>query len=189
MRLTSIFLTCIIALGFVGNIAAQDLKIGYANIEAILVYMPETKTMNQTLQSFEQKLGEDINNRRQYAQTLLQEYQEYIATLDPNNLTADQETEVQNKQKKLQELDAEIQKKTTDSQQKLMEKRQTLLNPIISKIQDAISKLATEEGYDFIINSMDGSGVSIVLHGPKEHDVTRKLMGKLGIQIPEADQR
>ena len=189
MRLTSIFLTCIIALGLVGTMAAQDLKIGYANIEAILVYMPETKTMNQTLQTFEKKLGEDLNSRRQYAQTLLDDYQTYVADLDPNNLTSAQQTEVENKQKKLQELDAEIQKKTQESQQKLLEKRQTLLNPIIGKIQEAISQLASEEGYDFILNSMDGSGVSIVLHGPKEHDVTRKLMTKLGIQIPEADQR
>ena len=45
------------------NATAQ--KIGFANVDLILVYMPETQTMNKQLQTFQQKLGEVIQKKQQ----------------------------------------------------------------------------------------------------------------------------
>ena len=48
MRLKTILLTALMVLSLAGTaFAQQNIKIGYANIEAILLYMPETKSMNQ----------------------------------------------------------------------------------------------------------------------------------------------
>ena len=83
------------------------------------------------------------------------------------------------------EIEKELQAKQQESQQKLVERRQTLMEPIIEKMQTAIKGLAEEAGYDLILNAVDGNGVSIVLHGPEEDDVTKQLMTKLGVKLPE----
>ena len=178
MKVKAIILASVISLGMLGSLKAQELKIGYANIEAILLYMPETKTMNQDLKTYGDKLGQELQSRQTYLQSLMDEYQQLASE------TQDEAT-LKPKQDKLRELDQELQTKQQESQQKLLERRQTLMEPIIEKMQGAIKELATEDGFDVILNSVDGNGVSIILHGPEENDVTKKLMTKLGIKLPE----
>lgn len=178
MKLKVTILALVISLGLLGPIHAQNLKIGYANIEAILLYMPETQTMNQNLKTFSDKLGQDLQNRQTYYQSLIQEYQQLASE------TQDEAT-LKPKQEKIMEIEKELQAKQQESQQKLVERRQTLMEPIIEKMQGAIKGLASEEGFDLILNAVDGNGVSIVLHGPEENDVTKRLMTKLGVTLPE----
>jgi outer membrane protein len=176
MRLKIAILLIIAGVGLMSNLAAQ--KIGYANIELILAYMPESKTMQQTLATYEKKLGEKLQVKQQYYQTKGGEYLELAKT------TQD-EAKLKPLQDELIKLEEEIKKETTDAQNKLMAKRQDLLDPIIKKLQGEIKALSTAEGYDYVLNTVDGSGVSIVLHGPEEHDLTKKLMTRLGIKLPD----
>lgn len=178
MRSKLFIFLLLLGIGVSGSAYGQNIKIGYANIELILLYMPETKTMNQQLQTYERKLGEELQTRENYFRTLLQEYQELAQS------GADEAT-LAPKEEELQKLQTQLQEKQAEAQEKAMTKRQDLLAPIIEKLQKEIKALAAEEGYTFILNTVDGSGVSIVLHGPEEHDVTRKLMTRLGIQVPE----
>jgi len=180
MKLKATILALVISLGMLATVQAQNLKIGYANIEAILLYMPETQTMNQNLKTFSDKLGQQLQSRQQYYQSLIEEYQQLAAE------TQDEAT-LKPKQEKIIEVEKELQNEQQASQQKLLERRQTLMEPIIEKMQGAIKALAAEDGYDVIINSVDGNGISIVLHGPEENDVTKKLMTKLGVKLPEGE--
>lgn len=183
MRLKTILLTALMVISLAGStFAQQNIKIGYANIEAILLYMPETKSMNQTIETFRTKLGQDLQNRQAYAQTKLGEYQEKMQTGGyPSE--ADQKAA----EDELVKLDQEIQQKAAESDQKLMAKRQDLMAPIVEKVQKQIKSLASDEGYTYILNTVDGSGVSIVLHGPEGDDLTEKLLNRLGIQLPKQD--
>lgn len=158
---------------------AQELKIGYVNIELVLVNMQETKAMNQQLQTYQQKFGEKLQTKQQYAQTKFQEYQEYVQ----NNPNADQAT-ISEKEQELMKLEEEIKKETAEAEQNIVKKQQDLLNPILENVNKNIKELADLEGYDYILNSVDGSGVSIILVGPEEDDITEKLMKKLGITVP-----
>lgn len=171
--------TLILAIAFTGLSMAQGLKIGYVNIELVLVYMPESQSMNQTLQTFQKKLSEKLQTKQQYAQTKFGEYQNEVDKMDEETRTA--------KETELMKLDEEIKKESADAEQKLMTKRQELMNPLLEKLDKAIKDMAKAEGYDYIINSIDGNGVSIVLYGPEEHDLTEKLMTSLGIKIPAKD--
>lgn len=153
-------------------------KIGFCNVEYILLNMPETQTMNTTLQTFRQKLGEELGSREKYAQTKLQEYQEKATT----GLS---EAELKPLQDELVKLDTELREKAGESEKKLMEKRNELLSPITEKVDTAIKDVAKAEGYLYVLNSVDGSGVSLVLSAPEENNITLKVMTKLGIPIPE----
>lgn len=175
MRLKTLFIILLVGFGFMSSTFAQ--KIGYANIEAILIYMPETQSMNQQLQTFEKKLSEKIQIKQQYAQQKYNDLLEKAQANPEGQFTAEQE--------ELKKLDEELQKESNDAQQKLLQKRQDLMSPIIEKLQKNLKELADAEGYDYILNTVDGNGVSIVLHGPEEHDLTKKLMTKMGIKIPE----
>ncbi|RMG21612.1 MAG: OmpH family outer membrane protein [Bacteroidetes bacterium] len=176
MKIKTFFLMCLVLVGLAGTSFAQ--KIGYANVDLILVYMPETKSMNQTLQTYQQKLGEQLQSKQQYAQSKLQEYQAKAQ----NGAT---EEELKPLQEELIRLDEEIKKAAADADQKLLKRRQELLQPITEKLGNAIKAVATEQGFDYVLNTVDGSGVSLVLHGPEGNDITETVMRKLGIQLPQ----
>lgn len=177
MKLHTILLTPLLLLALATTSYAQ--KIGYANVDLILVYMPETKSMNQQLQTYQQKLGEQIQKKQEYAQLKLQEAQQKAQA-------GASEEELQPLSEELQKLDQDIQKAASDADQKLAKKRQELLEPITEKLGKAIKEVAESGGYDYVLNTVDGSGVSVVLHGPETNDITREVMEKLGIQVPAA---
>jgi outer membrane protein len=176
MKLKTNFLFIVALLLAMGSTSAQ--KIGHANLELLLNYMPETKAMNQTLSTYESSLSKTLSAKQQLGQSKLTEYQSLEKT--PQN-----EARLKQLETELTSLDQEIQKESRDAESKLMQKRQELLTPITQKIQDAIDALSKEEGYDYILNTVDSSGVSIILKGPEEHDLTRKLGTRLGIAFPE----
>lgn len=166
----------------VGSTYAQD-KLGHANVELILNYMPESKSMNQSLQTYQKQLAKQLQVKEDYARTKLTEYQAYMQ--EHPNATPESDPQVRSKQEELQKLDNEIRTEATKSEEKLMKKRQDLLAPIVEKLKAAIDKVAVAEGYTYVFNSVDGSGVSIILKGPEEDDLTRRIMTELGINIPE----
>lgn len=177
MKMKNLFLLSIMVLGLTLTSVAQ--KIGYVNVDLVLLYMPETKTMEQQLQTYRQKLGEQLQKKQEYYQLKLQEGQQKAAN-------GASEEDLKPLGDELQKLQAEIQEEATKADQQLLKKRQDLLSPITEKLGKAIKDVAAAEGYDYILNTVDGSGVSLVLHGPEGNDLTKTIMTKLGIQIPTA---
>ncbi|MFK7921451.1 MAG: OmpH family outer membrane protein [Bacteroidia bacterium] len=160
---------------------AQNLKIGYANIELVLLYMPETESMNQQLRTYEQQLAKRLQTKEQYLTQLYEDYQAMV-----QQVPAPDEASVKTKQDEIIKIEEDYRKAQADAQQKLGEKRQTLMEPIATKLETQIKALAAAEGYDMILNTVDAGGVSIVLFGPPEDDLTEKLMKRLGIEVPTA---
>lgn len=177
-----------IALGFLAlwallnQAAAQNLKIGYTNIEYILTFMPEAKQMEQTLKAYEQKLSEQLAVKQSYAQGKLDTY---MKMKEEKKLTPQQDEDMQ---KELLKLDDEIKKFAQSSENDLFLKREELLKPITDKLQKAIDEVAKEEGYTYILNSTNSSGVATILFGPEQYNVTDKIMKKLGITVPVAPE-
>ncbi|MDX2282597.1 MAG: OmpH family outer membrane protein [Bacteroidia bacterium] len=176
MRLTTFLAIALFA--FAGSAFAQTLKIGYANIEAILAYMPETQTMNQELATYERKLGQNIEAKRMYLQSLVEDFESLQQTTQDTAVLAP-------KYRNLLKVEQEIQQAANDAQQKLLAKREEMMKPIVEKLQKEITAISDAEGYTYIFNTVDGSGVSILLKGPEEHDLTKKIMARLGIKLPE----
>lgn len=178
MRLKqTIIITCLL-LGFAMPLSAQ-VKIGYANINAVVALMPETKAVDEELQKLDQSLSGRVKIKQDYAQAKYQDYLEYVqGTENPD------EAQVKQMEDELNGLQQEIQQETQKAQQQLGGKRQDLMEPIIEKVQKSIKKIAEAENYTYILNTVDGSGVSIILHAPEEHDLTEKILNDMGIEIP-----
>ena len=160
--------------------AQAQVKIGYTNLEVVLASMPEAKTMERELQVFEEKLGGKIKVKDDYVK---QKYQEYLDKKERGAFLTPAEQEAA--EKELLRLDEEVQKLAQDAEYDMMAKRQALLEPVLAKLQTAIDAVAIAGGYTYILNQTTSAGVSTILYGPDEADITKALFGKLGLKYPE----
>lgn len=159
-----------------GTVVGQH-KIGYVNLEAVLSVMPETKTMNQQLQTYQQKLGQALQTKDNYFQLKLQEYQEKAEA-------GATEAELKPQEDELKKLQTELQTLQADSEQKLIQKQQDLMAPVLEKIEALIKEIATTKKLDYILNSAT-NGNSVLLQAPDQDNITKDLLDKLGIKLPE----
>jgi outer membrane protein len=179
MKLKMMLLAFVVVL--LTSLTAQaQVKIGYTNLEVVLASMPEAKTMERELQVFEEKLGAKIKVKDDYVK---QKYQEYLDRKDRNAFASQAEQEAA--EKELLRLDEEVQKLAQDAEYDMMAKRQALLEPVLAKLQTAIDAVAVAGGYTYILNQTTSAGVSTILYGPDEADITKALFGKLGLVYPE----
>nr|BAL55264.1 outer membrane protein [uncultured Bacteroidetes bacterium] len=153
----------------------KPLRIGYTNLELVLSYLPEAQQVQQQLSTYEKKVIEQLNIKQSYLQTKIEEYTELKQA---GKLTPAQEEE---RRKEIMRLDEEIKRFQEESEQNYLKKKAELLQPIIDKLQKAIDELAAAEGYDYILNNSNSTGVAFILHGPKGDDVTERLLKRLGV--------
>jgi outer membrane protein len=175
MKLKTVLLSILLAVGFSLSIQAQ--KLAYANIDLVLSLMPETQSMSQSLTTFQKQLAEKLEVKQKYAQAKYQEAEQAAQ----NNAT---DAELDKYRNELVRLDGEIRKEAGEADQKLANKRMEMMDPVTKKLEAALKEVAADGGYDYVFNSVDGSGVSIVLHGPEDRDLTKILLTKLGVAIP-----
>jgi outer membrane protein len=160
--------------------AQAQVKIGYTNLEVVLGSMPAAKTMEKELQVFQEKLAAKIKVKDDYVKA---KYQEYLDLRDRNGFPTPAAQEAA--EKELLRLDEEVQKLAQDADYDIMAKRQALLEPVLAILQKAIDEVAVAGGYTYILNQTTSAGVSTILYGPDEADITKALFLKLGLKYPE----
>jgi outer membrane protein len=84
------------------------------------------------------------------------------------------------KQKEMQSMQQSIQEFQRNAEQSLQQKQQALLKPALDKLQKNIDAVANENGFTYIFNS-DGGGSPLLLHAPKEGDISDLVLKKMGI--------
>lgn len=181
MRYFKTMMACLACVLIMSSSYGQDVKVGYTNAELILAYMPEARSMEQSLATFQKKLAEALQTKEQYLQ---QKYQEYIELKERGSLS---EEDGKRRETELMQLDNEVKKLAQESEQKLVMRQQELMKPILEKLQNAIDKVAEANGLTYIMNQTTSAGVSTILYGPKENDMTEAIMKELGIQIPSGN--
>lgn len=153
---------------------AQD-KIGYINFQMVLTYMPETRTLNTSIETYKKGLLAQIqtkeNSYRSYVESVMKKVEN--GQLTP----AQQEQE----SAKFLKMENEIGLDYEDLEKKVEQRNSQLLTPILSKLEKAIKDVARENSYTFIFNTVDSGGASSLLYGPEDRDITKKVMTKLGI--------
>jgi outer membrane protein len=156
---------------FISAISMYGQKFGYVDTQVLLMDMPDVKEANSNIETFTtqlQKKGQDMIKALQAkAQDL--ERKQGQGEISPLQL----ETEAQ----KLKDEETAIIKFEQESQQKIMKKREDLLTPLRTRIQTAISNVATENGYAYIFDLSTG----FVLYAEKSTDVGTLVKAKLGL--------
>jgi outer membrane protein len=152
-----------------------SLRIGYTNLERVLQLMPEAQAVDSQLRAYQASLLQPIQQKQA---ALEKQYQNFLE-LQQKGLLAPVEAE--QRQKELLKLNEEVQRLQIQAEEKLYAKRAELLQPLSDKLQKVIEELAQEEGYDYIFNNSNATGMAFLLHAPKEHDVTKRLLKRLGV--------
>ncbi len=153
------------------NLSAQ--KYGYVNSDLILSEVPEFKQMEPQLESLQkvlqkkgQKMVEDLQREVQIAEAKNQK-----GELSP--------IQQENTQKELQEKQSKIVEFEQTMQQQLLAKRNELLEPILVKINDAITAVAKAGNYTMLFNGSPGAG--ILLYADEAQDATAAVKAQLGM--------
>lgn len=178
-----ILFTALFLILFIGLNTSAQVKIGYTNVELILAYMPEAKKMDQQLQTYQNNLAQKLKVKDDYVKTKYSEYLELKQKEEQG--VGVEKADLKTREDELLKLDEELRRFTQDSEDQLIRKRSELLEPILKKLQDAIDNVAKTEGFKYILNQTTSAGVSTILFGPEEHDVTERVMKILNIQIPQ----
>ena len=158
------------------QVNAQN-KIGYTNVEFVLAYMPEFKNMQKELESYQAQLAKRLKVKDDYVK---QKYQEYLTRKEQGAPDA----ELKAMEEEVLKLDQEVQTLAAKSEEDLVTKQGTMLEPVLKKLQDAIDKIAATKGYDYVLNQTTSAGVSTILFGPEEADITSDLFTALGMTMP-----
>lgn len=151
-------------------------RIGYTDPDGLALYMQETKTMQQTLQTYRKKLQDDGAVKERRLQTLVSDYQAKMSVLS-------EERKAQT-EKDLQELQLDLQKYVAESEQKLAQKQNELLQPILEKINKAITKVAKEKNLEIVLTQQ----AILYIDEAKVVNITREVATELGITFPEESQ-
>lgn len=179
MNLVKIFrLTLAAALLTAGTLAATSaqaqapLKIGYTDVQYVLSQMTESKQIESELKTYNDQLAAQLKSKSSEFETKVKDYQQKSGTMT-EVVKADTEKELQRLQQSIQEFQR-------TAEQSLQQKQQALLKPALDKLQKNIDLVADENGFTYVFNS-DGGGSPLLLHAPKEGDISDLVLKKMGI--------
>jgi outer membrane protein len=166
------FLFALFLLGAFQTNAQTSPKYGHMNLGNLLELLPDTKKANDELKLFTDQLSakdDSMARSLQAAAEMLQK--EY----DAGNLTP---VQAQQRQAELQKQQEVLQKFEQEANQLVAAKREALLTPILTKVNDAIKAVATENGYAMIFDTSSGT----MLFASESEDVSALVKKKLGLQ-------
>lgn len=156
--------------------AAQQ-KIGYVDTEYVLNKMPEYATVQEKLDKLETEWREEIQKKRKDVKALRQEFQarELLYT----------EQERNRKQKAIEAAQKEVEQlrqRYFGPDGKLYSRQKELMRPIQERVLKATQAVATEGGYDYVI---DKKGDTLFLYAKDEHDLSALVLRELGINVDQ----
>ena len=124
-------------------------KFGRINTQEIIMAMPETKTMQENMDTFAKELSDNIETMNVEFNTKLQDFQKNYNTF------SDAIKEV--KEKELNDMQTRTREFQERAQQDYQKKQNELLAPIIDKAKSAIDKVAAAGGYLVEFDTSPGS--------------------------------
>src|SRR5690554_810255 len=172
---TKIILSAFVMLcvGFAAQ--AQDLKIGYTNVEYLMSLMPEMEQIDADIQDYSNQLDTQLQTKSMDFQKQVQTYQQAAQTMT-------EEARGQ-KEQELQTLQQEIQKFQGDAQASYQRKLQELLEPVQTKVFNAINSVAAENNYSHVFSETAGQA-PVLLYTKDEDTFTDLVIAKLGVKPP-----
>lgn len=166
-----LILTCILFFGVV-QIGMAQVKIGYANPQAILDSLPEVKVIENQIVALLEAKDSDLAIKADSLQQMIDTYEQIRGTL---NDQARQSREAQILQKE-QEFNTARESSLAEVQQR----QNALLAPVRAKIAEAIKTVADEMGLDMVLNEETSQRSIIIFYSSDSSlNITEKVLEKL----------
>jgi outer membrane protein len=148
-------------------------KYAVINTKYILDKIPEYKEADKKLKALGDQWQLEIDQKQMTLDKMYKNYEAEQFMLS-DDLKKKREDELFGKEKELRDL----QKKRFGYEGDLFKERQKMVKPIQDKVYNAVQKLATARGYDFILDKSEG--ITIIFADPKL-DKSDDVLKELGI--------
>lgn len=152
--------------------AAQAQKFALIDMEFILKQIPLYEQANKQMEDLSKQWQTEIEAKSNEAKALYESYQKTASTMSAEQRTAKEE-EIIAKEREA----AELRQTYFGPQGEAMKKRQELIAPIQDAIYNAVKAIATEKGYDAVIDR--ASAQSMIFASPRI-DISNDVLLKLG---------
>src|SRR6185312_7884334 len=155
--------------------AANAQKIGHVSLDSLLKGMPESDTAKKQYAAYAQQLESTIESLQSEFQTKYNDYNthkgEWTGII------------IKNKEKELTDLQQRMQAFQAEAQTSLAKFGDSIQKPVIAKAKNAISAVAKENGYKYVLDTSQG----FVLYFEETDDLYALVAKKLGLKPKSAD--
>ena len=166
MKLTKYFILLSVLLSF----CIAEIKIGYVDSNEIMSNFEEVRQVQVDLEKEQRRLESEFNILVGQLDSLQQEYERQRLLMSETR-RQNKENEIINMKKSAEEF----QLKKFGPEGEIYRKQNELLKPVLAKIDAAIQKVGSEQGYDFILDAMSGA----LLYALDSHNLTEDVMDEL----------
>ncbi len=155
----------------VAAFAQTPQKIGYLNAQAVLADMAEMKSSDSELDALARQLSakDSINQVSFYAKAQALEKASQEGTKAP--------VEIEKEKKNLEDEKAKILSFQQEMQKQLGDKQKVMYQPIFDKVNKAISDVAKEGGFTYVVDATKGT----LLYADDKFDLQNLVRAKLGL--------
>lgn len=154
------------------NLQAQT-KVGTIDAEFILAQMPEAKTVEEEIKTYNIKLQEELQNT-------IKKYEEMVAAYQTNNATLTEEEKVA-KESEIISVENDIKNFRQKATVLMQVRRNELTQPLYMKIDAAMKTIIEKEKYTQIFNT----SINGMAYADEKFDITDAVLAKLGIELPK----
>ena len=155
---------------FAGNFAKAQTKIGYINFDAVVGQMPEFKTVQTAIESYQKQFIDQLTVMNNTLQTEAKNFQAQSATMTDAVKTS--------KQAELNDMNKRMQDYQTSAQTQVETKSNELIKPLSDKVRAAVAAVAKEKGYAYVLDS----GRTSLVVSPESDDLTASVKVKLALK-------
>ena len=158
---------CLLGFGVLGF----SQKYAIIDTRFILDKMPEYKTAQSRLDDIAAGWQKEIDSMQSQLDKMYKDYDAEQVMLS-DDLKKKREDQLFTKERGLREL----QRKRFGFEGDLFKKRQELIKPVQDKVYNAVQRIASQRGYDFILDKSEG--ITVIFADPKldkSDDVLREL--------------
>lgn len=157
-----------------GSATAQQ-KIGHVSTDAIMKQLPDAQDAQKQLDALVVEWQGELNKMQQDWQKKFDDYdQKKLIMTDARRAEAERD---------LRDLDqriADYRSQKFGQSGELFQKQNDLMKPVQDRVFKAIQDVATEEGYDYVL---DKSGEILMMYANEKHDLTTKVLQKLNATL------
>src|SRR5690606_1835286 len=152
------------------NVQSQT-KVVVIYAEYILAQLPEIKTVEDGLKTYNTELQDELQNSIKKYEELIKDYQATNTTLPEDEKVA--------KENEIIGMENDIQNYRQKATVLMQLRRNELTKPLYEKIDGAMKQVIAEQKYTQIINANANS----LAYADPEYDITDAVLAKLGIKV------
>jgi len=165
-KMKSIFIALLLFIGATSFVNAQN-NVAHIDTQALIEAMPEMKVAQSQLEKLQKTYDTEIKNLVKEFETKIQQYE-----VEAESKTAEENSK---RAEEVQGMQTNIQAYRQQALEDLQKKQEDLIAPILEKARTAIQKVGRAQGFQYVLDNSNGSGLLLAEGKDLIVDVKKEL--------------